>query len=109
MIPPGLEPGTLCVLGTFDNHYTTESKRILKLYDTQTLNVALTAVKMWFTALKMWLTLLKMGYQAKKHGSTRLIVYGYGQKNEAPKEENEARDAVFGYLSKIKKLVFYFG
>ena len=25
MIPPGLEPGTLCVLGTRDNHYTTES------------------------------------------------------------------------------------
>ena len=75
MIPPGLEPGTSCVLGTRDNHYTTESKRILKLYDTQTLNVALTAVKMWFTALKMWftalkmwLTLLKMGYQAKTHG-----------------------------------------
>ena len=25
LIPPGLEPGTLCVLGTRDNHYTTES------------------------------------------------------------------------------------
>ena len=24
MIPPGLETGTLCVLGTRDNHYTTE-------------------------------------------------------------------------------------
>ena len=25
MIPPGLEPGTLRVLGARDNHYTTES------------------------------------------------------------------------------------
>ena len=25
MFPPGLEPGTLCVLGTRDNHYTTET------------------------------------------------------------------------------------
>ena len=40
---------------------------------------------------------------------TRVNVYGYGQKNEAPEEENEASDAVFGYLSKIKKLVFNFG
>ena len=28
MIPPGLEPGTLCVLGTRDNHYTTESRML---------------------------------------------------------------------------------
>ena len=25
LIPQGLEPGTLCVLGGRDNHYTTES------------------------------------------------------------------------------------
>ena len=25
LIPLGLEPGTLCVLGARDNHYTTES------------------------------------------------------------------------------------
>ena len=51
----------------------------------------------------------KNGIPSKETWGTRLIVYGYGYKNEAPKEENEARDAVFGYLSKIKKLVFYFG
>ena len=32
MIPPGLEPGTLCVLGTRDNHYTTESKYVPKYF-----------------------------------------------------------------------------
>ena len=31
MIPPGLEPGTLRVLGARDNHYTTES--MLKSYN----------------------------------------------------------------------------
>ena len=29
MIPPGLEPGTLRVLGARDNHYTTESMAVL--------------------------------------------------------------------------------
>ena len=25
MFPPGIEPGTICVLGRCDNHYTTET------------------------------------------------------------------------------------
>ena len=32
MIPPGLEPGTLRVLGARDNRYTTESLRIRENY-----------------------------------------------------------------------------
>ena len=26
LFPPGIEPGTICVLGRCDNHYTTETK-----------------------------------------------------------------------------------
>jgi hypothetical protein len=26
MFPPGIEPGTICVLGRCDNHYTTETQ-----------------------------------------------------------------------------------
>ena len=35
MFPPGIEPGTFCVLGRCDNHYTTETQALgcLELVD----------------------------------------------------------------------------
>ena len=30
MFPPGIEPGTICVLGRCDNHYTTETQILLR-------------------------------------------------------------------------------
>ena len=31
MFPPGIEPGTFCVLDRCDNHYTTETYIVVKL------------------------------------------------------------------------------
>ena len=72
MIPPGLEPGTLCVLGTRDNHYTTESKRNMKLYDTQNLNVShgrenvARSFKKWLAATNVFKEGQKSGARQKK-------------------------------------------
>ena len=51
MIPPGLEPGTLCVLGTRDNHYTTESWSLNR----QPLSVSVSKILVfWKWSFRRW-------------------------------------------------------